>query len=159
MLAGNGITRTSDAAPALASLLSNLTALRILDISGAFSPFMFKNSLHPHPDNNIVGFSSDKYDTWRPYDEVAAAFQPFALSLARLRDLESLNISGVRASAVNNIDVCFSVKNIDGCSSLVCYSCASQSVFPISPSPLPLSLNVHPAAPAAASPALALSTA
>ena len=131
MLTGNGITRTSDAAPALASLLSNVTALRILDISGAFSPVMFKNSLHPHPDNNIVGFSSDKYDTWCPYDEVAAAFQPFALSLARLRDLESLNISGVRASAVNNIDVCFSVKNIDGCSSLVCYSCASQSVFPI----------------------------
>jgi hypothetical protein len=57
MLAGNGITRTSGAAPALASLLSNLTALRILDISGAFAPVMFKSSPHPHPDNDIVGFS------------------------------------------------------------------------------------------------------
>ena len=122
MLAGNGITRTSDAAPALASLLSNLTALRILDISGAYTPVMFKNSPHPHPDNNIVGFSSDKsqpYIVSRPYDEVAAAFQPFALSL------ESLNVSGVRASAVNNIDVYSSVKNIDDCSSLVRCSCAS----------------------------------
>ena len=82
MLAGNGITRTSDAAPALASLLSNLTALRIMDISGAFSPVLFNSSPHPHPDNNIVGFSSDDFQPYivsRPYDEVAAAFQPFAL--------------------------------------------------------------------------------
>lgn len=112
ILAGNGITRTSDAAPALASLLSNLTALRILDISGAYAPVMFKSSPHPHPDNDIVGFS-DHPDSRRPYIEVAAAFQPFALSLARLRDLESLNVSGVPATAVNNIDVCSSVKNID----------------------------------------------
>jgi hypothetical protein len=107
MLAGNGITRTSDAAPALASLLSNLTALRTLDISGAFSPVMFNSSLHPHPDNDIVGFS-DQPGAWHPYDELAAAVQPFALSLARLRDLESLNVSGVPASAANNIDECSS---------------------------------------------------
>ena len=127
MLAGNGITRTSDAAPALASLLSNLTTLRILDISGAFAPGMFNSSLHPHPDNDIVGFS-DAAGTWRPYDEVAAAFQPFALSLARLRDLESLNVSGVPATAVNNIDVCSSVKNIDDCSSLV--RCSRAALAP-----------------------------
>jgi hypothetical protein len=108
MLAGNGITRTSDAAPALASLLSNLTALRILDISGAFAPVMFKSSPHPHPDNDIVGFS-DQPGHYRQDDEVAAAVQPFALSLARLRDLESLNVSGVRASAVNDIDNCSSL--------------------------------------------------
>jgi hypothetical protein len=102
MLAGNSISRKSDAAPALASVLSNLTALRILDISGAFSPVMFNSSPHPHPDNNIVA---------NPYkyledDEVAAAVQPFALSLARLRDLESLNVSGVRATAAKDIDDC-----------------------------------------------------
>jgi hypothetical protein len=34
IFAGNGITRTSDAASALASSLFNLTALRILDLSG-----------------------------------------------------------------------------------------------------------------------------
>jgi hypothetical protein len=105
MLAGNGITRTSDAAPALASLLSNLTALRILDISGAFSPVMFNSSPHPHPDNNIV--ASQPLHRLED-DEVAAAFQPFALSLARLRDLESLNVSGVRATAANHIDDCSS---------------------------------------------------
>jgi hypothetical protein len=127
MLAGNGITRTSGAAPALASLLSNLTALRILDISGAFAPVMFKSSPHPHPDNDIVGFS-DQPGTWYPYDEMAAAVQPFALSLARLCDLESLNVSGVRANAVNNIDVCSSVKNIDDCSSLV--RCSRSALAP-----------------------------
>ncbi len=104
MLAGNGITRTSDAAPALASLLSNLTALRILDISGAFSPVMFNSSPHPHPDNNIVARPGHLED-----DEMAAAIQPFALSLARLRDLESLNVSGVRATAANDIDDCSSL--------------------------------------------------
>ena len=108
MLAGNGITRTSDAAPALASLLSNLTALRTLDISGAFSPVMFNSSLHPHPDNDIVGFS-DQPGAWHHHDELAAAVQPFALSLARLRDLESLNVSGVRASIVKNIYDCSSL--------------------------------------------------
>jgi hypothetical protein len=102
MLAGNSISRKSDAAPALASVLSNLTALRILDISGAFSPVMFNSSPHPHPGNNIVA---------NPYkyledDKVAAAVQPFALSLARLRDLESLNVSGVRATAAKDIDDC-----------------------------------------------------
>jgi hypothetical protein len=127
MLEGNGITRTSDAAPALASLLSNLTALRILDISGAFAPVMFKNSPHLYPDNDIVGFS-DQPDTWRLNDEVAAAVQPFALSLARLRDLESLNVSGVPSTAVNNIDVCSSVKNIDDCSSLV--RCSRAALAP-----------------------------
>jgi hypothetical protein len=104
MLAGNGITRTSGAAPALASLLSNLTALRILDISGAFSPAMFNSSPHPHLDNNIVARPDDPHQSWQD----AEAVQPFALSLARLRDLESLNVSGVRASAVNDIDDCFS---------------------------------------------------
>ena len=108
MLAGNGITRTSDAAPALASLLSNLIALRILDISGAFAPVMFNSSPHPHPDNNIVASPVQALRHLED-DEVAAAVQPFALSLARLRDLESLNVSGVPASAVNNIDVCSSL--------------------------------------------------
>ena len=128
MLAGNGITRTSDAAPALASLLSNLTALRILDISGAFAPVVFKSSPHPHPDNDIVGFSDQPGCYSRCHDEVAAAVQPFALSLARLCDLESLNVSGVRANAVNNIDVCSSVKNIDDCSSLV--RCSRSALAP-----------------------------
>ena len=103
MLAGNSISRKSDAAPALASLLSNLTALRILDISGAFSPVMFNSSPHPHPDNNIV---ASPHLHHLADDEVAAAVQPFALSLARLRDLESLNVSGVRATAANDIDDC-----------------------------------------------------
>ena len=105
MLAGNGITRTSDAAPALASLLSNLTALRILDISGAFAPVVFKSSPHPRPDNNIVASPVQPLHHLED-DEVAAAVQPFALSLARLRDLESLNVSGVRATAANDIDDC-----------------------------------------------------
>jgi hypothetical protein len=108
MLAGNSITRTSDAAPALASLLSNLTTLRILDISGAFAPVKFNSSPHPHPDNDIVGFSDEPCRS-RPDNEVAAAVKPFALSLARLRDLESLNVSGVRATAVNNIYDCSSL--------------------------------------------------
>ena len=107
MLAGNGITRTSDAAPALASLLSNLTALRILDISGAFAPVKFKSSPHPHPDNNIVAFPDDPH-RYLEDDEMAAAVQPFALSLAHLRDLESLNVSGVGASIVKNIYDCSS---------------------------------------------------
>jgi hypothetical protein len=104
MLAGNSISRKSDAAPALASVLSNLTALRILDISGAFSPVMFNSSPHPHPDNNIVANPYKYYNL--EDDEVAAAVQPFALSLARLRDLESLNVSGVRATAAKDIDDC-----------------------------------------------------
>jgi hypothetical protein len=116
MLAGNGITRTCDAAPALASLLSNLTALCTLDISGAYAPVMFKSSPrvifnsspYPHPDNDIVGFS-DQPGHYRQDDEVAAAVQPFALSLALLRDLESLNVSGVRAKVVNDIDECSSL--------------------------------------------------
>jgi hypothetical protein len=107
MLAGNGITRTSDAAPALASLLSNLTALRILDISGAFASFMLKSSPHPRPDNNFVAFPDDP-GRYLEDDEMAAAVQPFALSLAHLRDLESLNVSGVRASIVKNIYDCSS---------------------------------------------------
>ena len=115
MLAGTGITRTCDAAPALASLLSNLTALCTLDISGAYAPVMFKSSPHPHPDNDIVGFS-DQPGHYRQDDEVAAAVKPFALSLAHLRDLESLNVSGVRATAANDID---------DCSCLVRCSCAA----------------------------------
>ena len=59
------------------------------------------------PDNNIV--ASQPLHHLLADDEVAAAVQPFALSLARLRDLESLNVSGVPASAVNNIDVCSSL--------------------------------------------------
>ena len=106
MLAGIGITRKSDAAPALASLLSNLTALRTLDISGAFSPVMFNSSPHPHPDNNIV---ANHYKYLEDDEVAAAAVQPFALSLARLRDLESLNVSGVRATAANDIDDCSSL--------------------------------------------------
>ena len=108
MLAGNGITRKSDAAPALASLLSNLTALRILDISCAFAPVMFKSSPHPHPDNDIVAHPDHSHN-YLEDDEMAAAVQPFALSLARLRDLESLNVSGVRATAANDIDDCSSL--------------------------------------------------
>ncbi len=107
ILAGNGITRTSGA-PVLASLLSNLTALRILDISGAFAPVKFNSSPHPHPDNNIVAFP-DYPTRYLETEEMAAAVQPFALSLARLRDLESLNVSGVRATAVSHIYDCSSL--------------------------------------------------
>jgi hypothetical protein len=111
MLAGNSITRTSGAAPALASLLSNLTALRILDISGAFAPVIFKSYPHLHPDNDIVAFS-DQPRRFLEDDEFAAAVKPFALSLARLRDLESLNVSGVCAAAVNHIDDCSSLVRV-----------------------------------------------
>ena len=53
---GNSITRTSNAASALASLLSNLTALRILDISGAVAPVMFNSSLIPTQITTLPAF-------------------------------------------------------------------------------------------------------
>ena len=59
-------------------------------------------------DNNFVAFPGDPH-RYLEDDEMAAAVQPFALSLARLRDLESLNVSGARARAVNDIDDCSSL--------------------------------------------------
>ncbi len=95
--AGSGITRTSGAAAALAASLHNLTALRILDLSGAHLLDVFRSCSHPHPDNDIAGFSGQSPRSHLP-DEVAAAFAPFLPSLARLHDLESLNLSGLKYS-------------------------------------------------------------
>jgi hypothetical protein len=80
-LAGNGITGTSGALSALASSLSGLTALRILDLSGAHALAVFSGCSHPRPDSDI--------------DVSSANFLP---SLVRLHDLESLNLSGTHAA-------------------------------------------------------------
>jgi hypothetical protein len=57
---------------------------------------------HPPSDNYIAGFSDqDPHDYYRNSDEeVASAFAPFLPSLARLHDIESLNLSGAHACAL-----------------------------------------------------------
>ena len=86
IFAGNGITGTSGALSALASSLSDLTALRILDLSGAHVLDVFSGCSHSLPDNDI--------------DESSANFLP---SLARLDDLESLNLSGAHTVALRDL--------------------------------------------------------
>jgi hypothetical protein len=101
IFAGNGIFRASDAASALASSLVGLTALRILDLSGAHVLTAFSGRSHPPSDNDITGFShQDPSSHYRSPDEIAAFFAPFLPSLARLHDLESLNLSGAHSSAM-----------------------------------------------------------
>jgi hypothetical protein len=97
IFAGNGIFRASAAVSALASSLVGLSALRILDLSGAHVLTAFSGRSHPPSDNDITQDSSSHY---RSPDEIAAFFAPFLPSLARLHDLESLNLSGAHSSAM-----------------------------------------------------------
>ena len=102
IFAGNGIFRTPDAVSALASLLVGLTALRILDLSGAHVIAAFSGRFHPPSDNDgHAGFSYQDPDFfYQTHQEIAAAFPPLLPSLARLHDLESLNLSGAHSSAM-----------------------------------------------------------
>ncbi len=109
ILAGSGITRASGAASALAASLSGLTALRILDLSGTFSLAVFRDCSNLLPDNDITGFNNSHNQTGhgsRKYGgdpqeiaEVVACISPFLPSLARLHDLESLDLSGRQTGA------------------------------------------------------------
>ena len=56
---------------------------------------------HPPSDNDIAGFSDqDPGRHYRDPDEIATAFAPLLPSLARLRDLETLNLSGALAGVM-----------------------------------------------------------
>ena len=108
ILSSIGITRASGAASALASSLSNLTALRILDLSGAHALVVLRIPTHAHPGNDITGLlHSEKKDP----EEVVASIAPFLPSFARLHDLESLNLSSSQASAFVKIH----------CASVLCF--------------------------------------
>ncbi len=123
IFAGNGITGTSGALSALASSLSDLTALRILDLSGAHVLAAFSGCSHPRPDNHISGL--ERYCGLGDLVEMtAAAFAPFLPSLARLHDLESLNLSGAHTGAFAR-SLCFAAEALAFCR--VVYKCLPRT--------------------------------